>query len=308
MKKHRFKYFIAGLFLFLNINISTSIAQELKCNVQVVSSQIQGTNRQVFQTLQNAIYEFMNTMVWTNHVYQPNERIECNILINLTEQISADEFRGSIQVQSNRPVYNSSYNTVLLNYRDNNFHIRYVEFEPLEYNPTSHISNLTSILAYYAYIIIGMDYDTFSYNGGDEYFSIAENIVTNAQNAPESGWKPFDAKSNRNRYWLVTNILDADYEPLREFYYRYHRQGLDVMSEKVNQGREEITASLDLLQDVFREKPDPFMHYLQVVMDAKGDEIIKVYSEANPEEKSRAVTILSEIDPANATKYQAINK
>lgn len=296
------------MFLFLNINISTSIAQELKCNVQVVSSQIQGTNRQVFQTLQNAIYEFMNTMVWTNHVYQPNERIECNILINLTEQISADEFRGSIQVQSNRPVYNSSYNTVLLNYRDNNFHIRYVEFEPLEYNPTSHISNLTSILAYYAYIIIGMDYDTFSYNGGDEYFSIAENIVTNAQNAPESGWKPFDAKSNRNRYWLVTNILDADYEPLREFYYRYHRQGLDVMSEKVNQGREEITASLDLLQDVFREKPDPFMHYLQVVMDAKGDEIIKVYSEANPEEKSRAVTILSEIDPANATKYQAINK
>ncbi len=308
MKNQKIIYFIAGLFLFLSIHVSSASAQELKCNVQVVSSQIQGTNRQIFQTLQNAIYEFMNTMVWTNHVYQPNERIECNILINLTEQISADEFRGSIQVQSNRPVYNSSYNTVLLNYRDNNFHIRYVEFEPLEFNPTTHISNLTSVLAYYAYIIIGMDYDTFSYNGGDEYFSIAENIVTNAQNAPESGWKPFDAKSNRNRYWLVTNILDADYEPLREFYYRYHRQGLDVMNKEVNQGREEITESLDLLQEVFREKPDPFMHYLQVVMDAKGDEIIKVYSEANPEEKSRAVTILSEIDPSNATKYQAINK
>ena len=147
-------------FIIILIIISPSflIAQELKCNVQIVTQQIQGTNKQVFQTLQNAIYEFMNNRVWTNHVFGPEERIECNMLFNITEQLSADEFRGTLQIQSRRPVFNTNYNTVMLNYMDNDIHFKYIEFEPLEFDINTHISNLTSILAYYAYVVLALDY------------------------------------------------------------------------------------------------------------------------------------------------------
>ena len=153
-------FFITGLFLD---------GQELRCNVQVITNQIQGTNKQKFTTLQRAIYEFVNGRNWTNHVFNNLERIEANIMINLTEEISSDEFRGTIQIQSRRPVFNSSYNTVLFNYLDNNMHFRYVEHETLEFSETQHLSNLTSILAFYIYIIIGLDYDSFALNGGTEY-------------------------------------------------------------------------------------------------------------------------------------------
>ncbi|HYX08445.1 MAG TPA: DUF4835 family protein [Bacteroidales bacterium] len=298
-------------FILIVILISVSLntfSQELKCNVQLVSQQIQGTNKQVFQTLQNAINEFMNNTVWTNYAFAPNERIECNMLINLTDQASADEFSGTIQIQSRRPVYNSSYNSVLFNYLDNNFDFRYVEYEPLEFDENQHLSNLTSMLAYYAYIIIGLDFDSFSYKGGTEFFEKAEKIVNNAQNAPQKGWKPFDAKSNRNRYWLVKNILDQNYEPVRQFIYNYHRLGLDLMDSKPVEARQEIADSYKLLQKVFRQKPDPFMFFLQVVFDAKSDEWVNVFSEAPMDQKTKVVTILTEIDPANSNKYEKILK
>ncbi|MFP4060655.1 MAG: DUF4835 family protein [Bacteroidota bacterium] len=282
--------------------------QELNCNVQVISQQIQGTNKQVFETMQKAIYEFMNNRVWTNHVFAPEERIECNIMINFTEQISADEFKGTIQVQSRRPVYNSSYNTVLLNYMDNNFHIRYVEYEPLEFNVNTFISNLTSILSFYAYTIIGMDYDSFAPEGGEEFFNIAERIVSNAQNAPQKGWKPFDAKSNRNRYWLIKNILDDDYSEIRQFNYQYHRLGLDLMSEKPEEGRAQVAEGIELLQDIYRDKPDPFMHLLQVIIDAKSTEFVQVFSESFTEEKNRVYAMLTEIDASNSNRYEKIIK
>jgi hypothetical protein len=281
-------------------------AQELRCNVQVITNQIQGTNKQKFTTLQRAVYEFINGRNWTNHVYNSQERIEANIMINLTEEISSDEFRGTIQIQSRRPVFNSSYNTVLFNYLDNNMHFRYVEHETLEFSETQHLSNLTSILAFYVYIIIGLDYDSFSMNGGTEYFQKAETIVSNAQNANERGWKSFE--SNRNRYWLASNLRDAKYAPVREFNYRYHRLGLDRMSERPAEARAEIAESLNLLQRVYREKPDPFMHLLQVVFDAKSDEMINVFSETNPDEARRVTTLLREVDPANTPKYQKIQQ
>ena len=296
------------IIFFIFFTIVSLKAQELNCNVQVVSQQIQGTNKQVFQTLQSAIFEFMNNRVWTNHVYEPNERIECNILINLTEQPSADDFRGTIQIQSRRPVFNSSYNTVMFNYLDNNMQFSYIEFESLEFSENSHLSNLTSILAYYAYIIIGLDYDSFSFEGGTEFFQKAEAIVNNAQNAPEKGWKAFDAKSNKNRYWLIKNILDKNYAPLREFNYRYHRLGLDLMDSKLAEGRANIVENLKLLQKVFRQKPDPFMHYLQVVFDAKSDEFVNIFLESPTEEKNRVVTLLKEINPSNSVKYDRIIK
>jgi len=248
----------------------------------------------------------MNTTVWTNHVYGIDERIECNFLFNITEQLSADEFKGTLQIQSRRPVYNTNYNTVMFNYMDNDIHFRYVEFEPLQFDETQHLSNLTSILAFYAYIILGLDYDSFSYEGGTPYFQKAENIVNNAQNAREVGWKAFESTSHKNRYWLINDILDDKYSPVREFIYRYHRHGLDVMDEKVVEGRTVIAESLENLQKVYREKPDPFMQLLKIILDAKADELVNIFSESFVEEKNRVVTILQEIDPSNQPKYQKI--
>src|SRR5450759_3257775 len=200
-------------------------AQELNCNVQISAQKIQGSNRQVFETMQRDIYEFMNSTVWTNHVYSYAERIDCNILINLNDQLSADEFRGTIQIQLRRPVFNTTYNSTMLNFIDNNFQFRYVEFQPLEFDPSTHRSNLVSVLAYYTYIILGFDSDSFAPLGGTEFFQMAEKIVTNAQNAPEPGWKTYDASRNRNRYWLVKNILDKEYEGARQFIYDYDING-----------------------------------------------------------------------------------
>ncbi|MEN8203085.1 MAG: DUF4835 family protein [Bacteroidota bacterium] len=296
----------AGIILFaLALSFAVS-GQELRCNIQVVSQQVQGTNKQVFQTLQNALYEFMNNQVWTNHVYTMEERIECNLMFNITEQISADEFKGTLSIQASRPVFNSNYTTTTLNFIDNDIHFRYVEFSPLEFDLNTHGSNLTSILAFYAYYILGLDYDTFSLFGGSSYFENAERIVINAQNAPEGGWKPLDDLAHKSRYWLVKDMLDTDYEPLREFNYRYHRLGLDLMDEKVAEGRAEITNSLELIQGIYRKRPDPYMYLLRLVFDAKVDELISVYTESYPEERNRAHTILVEVDKTNTTKYKAI--
>jgi len=296
----------AGLLLLIILFSLNLRSQELRCNVQVVSQQIQGSNKQVFQTLQNAIYEFMNNRVWTNHVYTMEERIECNMMINITEQLSADDFKGTMTIQVSRPVFNTNYNTTTLNFVDNNIRFRYVEFSPLEFDLTSNISNLTSILAFYAYYILGLDYDTFSLMGGSQYFTNAEQIVLNAQNAAERGWKPMDDIAHKNRYWLVKDMIDTDYEPVRVFNYNYHRLGLDVMDEQVVEGRAAITSSLELLQQVYRKKPDPYMYLLRLVFDAKVDEIVNVYTESYPEERNRAYDILTEVDKPNANKYKAI--
>ncbi len=284
-----------------------SYQQELRCNVQINSQRIQGTNRNVFQTMQTAIYEFMNNTNWTNHVYGQDERIECSITITLSEQIGSNEYKGSIHVQSRRPVFNTSYNTTMLNFPDESLHFRYMEFDKLEFNETSHQNNLTAILAFYAYMILGYDYDSFSLYGGTEFFRKAEQIVNNAQGAPERGWKAFEGASRRNRYWMVENALNEKYRPMREAYYQYHRLGLDLMSDKIAEGRAEILESIVKIQRVFRDKPDPYMFYLQLFFDAKNEEIINIFTESFPAEKVRAVNILSEIDSPNATKYNRIN-
>ena len=281
-------------------------SQELNCNVQVSAQQIQGSNRQVFENMQRDIYEFMNGTVWTNHVFSYAERIDCNILINLTTQISADEFSGTIQIQARRPVYNTTYSATMLNFIDNSFRFRYVEFQPLEFDATTHRSNLVSVLAYYTYIILGFDYDSFSPLGGTEFFRMAEKIVTNAQNAPETGWKPYDGSRNRNRYWLVKNILDKEYEEVRQFIYQYYINGLDRLESRVSEARASIVESLRLVQEVYRRKPDPFMYLVQIVLDARTDEFVNIFSESFPEEKGRVVEILTEIDPSNKTKYERI--
>lgn len=300
---HFRKYIILTLLVLLPAVVT---AQELNCNIQVSAQKVQGSNRQVFENMQRDIFEFMNNTVWTNNVFSYTERIDCNILININDQISADEFSGTITVQLKRPVYNTTYNSTMLNFVDNNFRFRYVEFQPLEFDPTTHRSSLISVLAYYTYLILGFDYDSFSPLGGTEYFQMAEKIVTNAQNAPESGWKPYDGSRNRNRYWLIKNVLDREYEGVRRFNYDYYISGLDKMESRISEARASMVESLRLLQDVYRKKPDPFMYLLQIVIEAKSAELVSVFSESFPEEKSRVVQILIEIDPSNKTNYQKI--
>lgn len=300
----QFKYYLIILLIFTPLIL---VGQELNCNIQISAQRIQGSNRQVFESMQKDLYEFMNNTVWTNHVFSYAERIDCNILINLTDQLSADEFKGTIQIQLSRPVFNTTYKSTMLNFIDNSFQFRYVEFQPLEFDPTTYRSSLVSVLAYYSYMILGFDYDSFSPLGGTEFYQMAEKIVTSAQNAPEPGWKPYDGSRNRNRYWLVKNSLDKEYEGVIQFLYDYDINGLDKMESTIAEARTSMVESLKLIQDVYRKKPDPFMYLVQVVMDAKSDEFINIFSGAFPEEKSRVVQILTEIDPANKAKYEAIS-
>ncbi len=274
--------------------MSSLTAQELNCRVQVLSPNVQNTNKQVYQTLQQAIYEFMNNRRWTDQVYQMEERIECSIQINITDQISSDEFQGSISVQSSRPVYGASYNTTVLNWKDQNLWFRYLEFEPLDFNENTHLSNLTSILAYYAYLIIAMDMETFSLKGGEPYFLTAQKIVGNAQGDREaSGWQPFE--SNRNRYWLTESFFDQNFEPLRTANYKYHRLGLDQMVKDDAEARRNITAALEDLHQVHRNRPNSFL--MNVFFDAKAGEVKNIYSTDLVEDKARVVQMLQDLAP-----------
>lgn len=299
----RIKYSLIVFFVLIPAVIN---AQELNCNIQISAQRIQGSNRQVFESMQKDLFEFMNNTVWTNHVFNYSERIDCNMLINLSDQLSSDEFKGTIQIQLSRPIFNTTYNSTMLNFVDNNFQFRYVEFQPLVFDLSTY-SSLVSVLSYYTYMVLGFDYDSFSPLGGTEFYQMAEKIVTNAQNAPEPGWKPYDGSRNRNRYWLVKNVLDKEYEGVRQFLYDYNINGLDKMESRTTEARTNMVESLKLIQDVYRKKPDPFMYLVQVVMDAKSDELINIFSAAFPEEKSRVIEILTEIDPANKAKYEKIN-
>jgi len=293
-------------FLLLFSMLSDSVfSQELRCNVQIISSQIQGTNRQIFKTLQEEIYNFMNNTTWSDDQFASQERIECNILINLQEH-TGSQFKGSMTVSSRRPVYNSSYNTPILLYKDDDIQFRYQENEPLEFDINDFKSNLTSLLAYYAYMIIGLDYDSFEVEGGTPYFQKAQQIVSNAQNSQSQGWKAYE--SRRNRYWLVENILNNEYEKVRKFFYQYHRLGLDEMHDNVSRARADISESLVLLLEVHREKPDPYMFYMKLVIESKSNEFVNLFSESPVDESERVYKILAEIDPSHSKKYEKITQ
>jgi hypothetical protein len=281
-------------------------AQELRCNISLNTTQVQGSNRSITEALQTALYEFVNMRVWTNHVYTTEERIECNMMLNITS-LAGSEFSGTISVQSRRPVYNSGYSTTLINFQDRELKFTYVEGQPLEFSDVAHLSNLTSIIAFYVYIILGLDYDSFSLNGGTPYFQKAETIVTNAQQSSERGWKAYEG-NYRNRYWLVQNLLDDRYRGVREFTYKYYRLGLDRMSSRPNEARTDMADYLKLLQDVYRRKPDPYLFLLQIVFDAKSSEWIDIFSNGTPDEKTRVVRLLKEIDAPNISKYDKINQ
>lgn len=291
------------LFLFVAMFFSITLyAQEFKCNVSVSHSKIQGSNREIFENMRNDIYEFINTTRWTDNVYAMDERIECKLFITLDKQIGADEFTGNMQIQLNRSVFNTAYKTTLFNFQDNDIRFRYAEFEPLKYNASVNNSNLVSLIAFYANIMLGITYDTYSSNGGGVYFSKAEAIVAQCQNNIEKGWKSFE--SRRNRYWIIENFQDAALAGIRTCMYEYHRLGLDAMEKDLSVGRSVIAEGLELIRKANRERTSSML--VKLFFDAKADEVMNIFSESFSEEKKRVYNILVEVDPSNISKYKKL--
>lgn len=291
---------IALTFILLS---SLSFSQELNCQVTINTQQIQGTvQKQIFEQMQKSIFEFINNRRWTNDVYTAQERIDCSFLINVTQSLGSDEYLGTIQIQSRRPVYKSSFNAPLLNYIDENFQFKFQQFSQLEFNDNTFQNNLTSVLAFYAYVILALDYDSFSPLGGAPYWQKAQQVVQNAQTASEKGWK--SSEGNKNRYWFIENQMQPVFQGIRDCMYKYHREGMDIMHEKPSEGRAIILSALELLVPVYNNRPASFN--MQLFFNAKGSEIVDVFSQGTPEEKNKAVELLMKVDPANTTKYLKI--
>jgi hypothetical protein len=295
----KYYFFTLAALLFL---ISSADGQELNARVQIVSPQIQNTNKRVLDVLETTVREFLNTRKWSADNYQASERIDCNFVINITEWDGGSNFNAEAQIQSTRPVYGTTFNSTVLNYSDKDFGFNYTEGQPLDYSDQNYINNLSSLLAFYAYIIIGLDDDTFSKFGGSTAFSRAQGIINNAQNAAFPGWKAFE--SLRNRYWLAENLTNKAYNPIREVLYNYHRLGLDVMYENQTKGRKEILGILPQLQKIDKQKQGSMLN--QVFFTAKADELVNLLGSAEPREKMNAYNILSTMDPANTTKYDLL--
>lgn len=300
MLRNRFLLTILSLIL----SFSSIQSQELRCMVQVVAPSIEGTNKAVFETLQKALIEFMNGQQWTDHIFKAEERIDCTFLINIKSMPSIDEFKGTIQIQARRPIYGSSYSSQLINHLDQNLNFNYVEFEPLIYNEVNIESNLIAILSYYAYMILGYDYDTFSPRGGTPFFQKAEKIVNKMQEKRVKGWESFEDRNNK--YWLLENILNEYHAPLRSCYYEYHRKGLDVMSQKPEEGRINIVSALEQLSKVHKQNPSSAA--LNLFFDAKVEELVNIFQESPMTEKTKITKLLSDINPSNSNKYEKINK
>lgn len=277
-------------------------AQELNCRVEVNASQLEGTGKSVFETLQSAINEYINTRQWTTAQISPTEKIECNLFFNITEYNASDgHMAGTLQVQSIRPVYNSSYTTTLINFRDTHIEFNYIEGEPLVYSESTMENQLTQILNFYVYLILAVDFDSFSPQGGNPYFDRLSNIVQQAQSSGESGWKAFE--DTKNRAAVLGAFTDPSTRSLRQLYYDYHLKGLDQMVVSPDKGRATIDRSLDILTSIY--KVAPMSVGLSMFKDAKLDELINIYSKATPEEKSHAIKLLTELYP---TEQQRINK
>ena len=279
-----------------------SYSQDLNARVQILSPKIQNTNKRPLEVLETAMTDFLNTKKWSDKQLQPQEKIDCNFVITLTEWDGSSNFKGEAQIISSRPIFGSTYNSTILSLNDKNFDFNYSEGQPLDFADQNFINNLSSLLAFYAYTIVGLDEDSFSKLGGSNYFIKAQDVLNNAQNAPYSGWKAFEGL--RNRYWLIENLNNKSYLPLRELLYTYHRQGLDLMSDNINKGRKNIAEALPLLSELDKQKQGAMLN--QVFFSAKAEEIVGIFSKSDPIERTKIYNILADVDPANITKYEAL--
>ena len=276
-------------------------AQEFNIDVTVSSARIEGTDQRAFEALKEGILNFMNNRVWTNVKLEPEERIEGALVVNVKKK-EGNIIEAELNIALRRPTFKTNYNTPLFNYVDDDFVFEYVESQPLDFNENAYMSNLTSTLAFYAYYCLGLYFDSFGLYGGDPFFKVADQIVTTAQSANEAGWKAFDDK--RNRYWLNENMMNATYKPIRQYIYEYHRLGLDKMSTKQDEGKAAILKSLEYLKQMYSERPT--LLYIQVLNDTKRNEWKSIYAEGSQQDKTKAVNIFREIDPAHASEYEEL--
>ena len=279
-------------------------AQDLNARVTVLAPKVQTTNKRIFQSLETAMKDFLNGHKWSVDQLGTNEKIDCNFLLNVTSWDGASSFSGELQVQSLRPVYNASYTTTLFTINDKDIAFDYTEGQTIDYNNQNFQSNLSSIMAYYAYIILGFDYDSFSRFGGTPYFAGAQNVIINAQTSSFKGWKAFD--NNFNRYWLSENLNNKTYIPLRSFYYDYHRNGLDLMTDNAAQARKNIAGLMPVLTQLDRTRLGATLPTL--FFTAKDDEFVGIFAAANPQDKAAIYNLLMQADPSNGNKYSALQK
>lgn len=280
-------------------------AQELNARITINSDKVQSTNKQVFKTLQDALNDFVNNKKWTDATFAMNERIDCSMTLIINEMVSDNSFKGEIQVQARRPVYNSSYTTTLLNYRDTELSFDYTEFEPLEYTENTLNSNLIATVVFYIYTILGLDFDSFSPKGGTAFFEQAMQIVSLAQAQPTwTGWKAFE--NDRNRHALATALTDNTSELFRDMWYNYHRKGLDEMAANPDRGRTTIIGLLPVLEQVKSARPTSPL--LQMFADSKLDEVVLIYSKATTQEKQEGYKMLSNLYPTLTTRMESLKK
>jgi len=292
-----------GLLFFFIFLLTTGIfAQEFYCKVDINTQQVQGFDRSVVSDLKTAMTDFINNRKWSNYNFAPEERIKCTLLFTVSQIISSDEFKGTFSIIMQRPVFNTSYRSPLLNMIDKNIRFKYTPSQAMNFSEGSYTDNLTSLLAFYSYMMLGIDFDSFAPDGGTVYYQKAMSVVQSAQNSGYTGWQSFE--SEKNRYHFVEQYLNKAYEPLRTFLYQYHRKGLDVMASNATEGRKVILKSLSLLKKVYNKRPG--LYDLQLILDAKRSEIIDIFSKATPTEKNTMINILSEVDAPNGTRYREV--
>lgn len=289
-------------FLLLWLTGIGLMAQDFQCQVSINSSQISGSNRERYNTLQQELYNFINERKWCQYNLKNNERIECGLMINLTE-VSGDVLKGTMTIQLQRPVYKTNYKTTVINFQDKKIQFTYEEGKPLEYADGSNLDQFTSLIAYYLNLFLAIDFDTFSLNGGAPYYDKCQSITSLCQSASEPGWQSFESGQN-NRYWLLENLTNGTYSKVHDFLYNYHRLGLDVMSESPDAGRAVIFESLRMLQQVYKQKSN--LVIIKYIVAAKSDEIVNIFKEGLASEKTQVVSIMKQLDPSNSSKYDAI--
>jgi hypothetical protein len=294
--------------LLLLIVANASFSQELQAKVTVNAQRVYNTvDKKIFNALQTQLSNLLNNRKWTGDVFQANEKIECNFLLNIDKVVETNVYQASLTIQAARPVYNSTYQTALINYMDNDITFRYVEFQPIEFNENRIqgtdplASNLTAVFGYYVYMILGLDYNSFSPKGGDLFFQKALNIVNNApENRSITGWKAFDGL--RNRYWLSENLMNTRFNVVHDVMYTYYRQGLDNMYENEADGRRSVLNALKQLKNFSDQNPNTMI--LQFFFQGKSLELIRIFKKAPPQERQEAATILAQVDVGNASKYK----
>ncbi|MFD0861885.1 DUF4835 family protein [Sungkyunkwania multivorans] len=291
--------FILLLIFFSGANIA--LAQELNCTVSVNSDFVNQTNQQIFKTLERELTDYVNKTKWTETKYATQERINCSMVINVSEYQN-DQFTATLQVQAARPVYGSTYETPTLNFQDGDFTFRYLEFQPLVFNPNTFESNLTSVITFYVYIILGIDADTFQLNGGREHFNQAQKIANLAQSSGFGGWN--QDGNLRNRYWLIDNLKSNTFKEYHTVMYQYHRYGLDRMHDNPKQAKQKIASSLRLFDIINNRRPNAFL--IQIFFDAKSDEIQGIFSDGPSINIVQTKDILNRVAPFFASKWESI--